>query len=118
MRLLASHRFEVSSQTIPFADGLSMYTDILNALRIMSGTRFARSSKIKLIDVVFVKDERFAHHNVVTLDLKLAECSGFERLRARSPFTFRERHCRLHGQITEVFGFPKNHTVGHALFDI
>src|SRR3989442_6421878 len=38
------------------------HSGILNALRIMSGIRAARSSKIKLVDVVLEKDERLTQH--------------------------------------------------------
>lgn len=75
-------------------------------------------SEIELIDVGLVEDERLSEEDVVAFDFEGAEGTGFETLRTWFQFVLRDRHGRVHGQITEIARVPQHHAVRHAFVDV
>ena len=79
----------------------------------------AARSKIKLINVVFVKDKRFAEQDQRRrLDFAMSPSRPALKVVApdlRSPFA--SAVARLHGQVTKIDGLPENHALRHAVIN-
>src|SRR5262245_7299678 len=68
-----------------------------------------KSLEIKLVNIVFVEDERLAEQDVVALDLHFAKFPGFESLCAGFELVPGHGDGCLYREIAQVHRVPKNH---------
>src|SRR4051794_6446371 len=71
-----------------------------------------RELKVKLVDVVFVEDERLTKKNVVAFDFDRAERTSVEAGCAGFQVAIDKRFCGTNREVAKVFGFPKDDAVG------